>query len=167
MNSAVKTLSFALLAAFSANLFAADAAPAEKPAAAPGPSPAKQAIAVRKAAFTLIANSFKGIGDASQGKAEYNQADIEKRAKRVLVLSEFLDGAFPDASNVGEPDTKTLPAAWSDKADFEKKLKDFQEHAATLVKVAATEKTASAAFKEAAGAVAKDCKGCHDSYKAK
>ena len=162
----VKTLGFALLASVSANLFAADA-PAEKPAPAAGPNPAKQAIAVRKAAFTLIANSFKPIGDAAQGKAEYNQADIQKRANRILVLSEFLDSSFPEASNLGEPDTKSKAEIWTQKADFDKKLKDFQEHAATLAKVSGTEKTASDAFKDAFGAVAKDCKGCHDSFKTK
>lgn len=169
MSSMVKTFSFALLACVGANVFAADPAPAEKPAtpAATGPSPAKQAIAVRKAAFTLIGTSFKGIGDASQGKAEYNQADIEKRAKRVLFLSEFLDGAFPEASNLGEPDTKARVELWTQKADFDKKLKEFQEHVATLAKVASTEKTATDAFKDAAGAVAKDCKGCHESFKVK
>ncbi len=168
MNLTLKTLSFAVLASVSINLFAADAAPAgDKPAAAPGPNPAKQAIAVRKAAFTLIGNSFKPIGDASQGKAEYNQADIQKRANRIEVLSEFLDTSFPEVSNLGEPDTKARVEIWTKKAEFDKQLKDFQTHAANLVKVAATEKTASDAFKEAAGAVAKDCKGCHENFKIK
>lgn len=169
MNLTLKTLSFALLATASAGLFAADA-PAEKPAAAPaagGPSPAKQAVNVRKAAFTLIGNNFKPIADAAQGKAEYNQADIEKRAKRLVVLSDILDGSFPEGSNLGEPDSKARPEIWAQKADFDKKLKDFQEHAANLAKVAATESTASDKFKEAFGAVGKDCKGCHDSFKAK
>ncbi len=165
MSLTLKVLSFGLLAATSATLFAAEAAPsADKQA---GPNPAKQAIAVRKAAFTLIGNSFKPIGDAAQGKAEYNQADIQKRANRIVMLSEFLDSAFPEASNLGEPDTKTKADAWTNKAEFDKKLKDFQEHAATLAKVAATEKTASDAFKEAFGNLAKDCKGCHESFKAK
>jgi cytochrome c556 len=167
MNLTLKTLSFALLASASVNLFAADAAPApaaDKPA---GPNPAKQAIAVRKAAFTLIGNSFKPIGDAAQGKAEYNQVDIQKRANRILVLSEFLDSSFPEASNVGEPDTKAKAEVWTNKVEFDKKLKDFQEHAATLAKVSTTEKTASDAFKDAFGAVAKDCKGCHETFKAK
>jgi cytochrome c556 len=35
------------------------------------------------------------------------------------------------------------------------------------VKVAATETTATDAFKTAAGAVAKDCKSCHEGFKAK
>ncbi|MET0355725.1 MAG: cytochrome c [Cellvibrio sp.] len=168
MKLKAKTLSFALLASLSANLFAADE-PAAKPAAAPasGPNPAKQAIAVRKAAFTLIANSFKPIGDAAQGKAEYNQADILKRANSIVVLSDFLDASFPEASNLGEPDTKSKAEIWTKKEDFAKHLKDFKEHAATLAKVAATEKTASDAFKDAFGAVAKDCKSCHEGFKVK
>lgn len=172
MKKTVRNLSLVLLAACSADLFAADAAPAaekaaEKPAAAPAPNPGKQAIAVHKAAFTLIANSFKPIGDASQGKVEYNQADFIKRANRIVVISDFLETSFPEAANLGEPDTKTKPEAWTNKADFDKKLKEFQEHAVALSKVVNTEKTASDAFKEAAGTLGKDCKGCHDSYKLK
>lgn len=164
MKSALKILSFTLLASTSASLFAADAPAADKQA---GPNPGKQAVAVRKAAYTLIANSFKPLGDAAQGKAEYNQADIQKRANRIVMLTEFLDGAFPEASNLGEPDTKAKADVWTNKAEFDKKLKDFQEHAAALAKVAATEKTASDAFKEAFGNLAKDCKGCHESFKTK
>jgi len=169
MKLKAKTLGFALLAAASANLFAADApAAADKPAAAQSnPKLAKQAIEVREAAFTLIANSFKPIGDAAQGKAEYNQADIQKRANSIVVLADFLDSAFPEASNLGEPDTKAKAEIWTKKEDFAKKLADFKEHAATLAKVAATEKTATDTFKDAFGAVGKDCKGCHDAYKAK
>lgn len=162
-----KILGFSLLTTASAGLFAAEGPAASTVDKQAGPNPGKQAIAVRKAAFTLIGNSFKPIGDAAQGKAEYNQEDIQKRANRILILSEFLDSAFPDASNLGEPDTKAKADLWAKKADFDKKLKDFQEHAATLAKVTATEKTASDAFKEAFGNLAKDCKGCHESFKAK
>ncbi len=128
---------------------------------------AKQAIAVRKAAFVLIANNFKPIGDALQGKATYNQAEIVKRAERVAFLSLLLDGAFPDASNLGEPATKSKAAIWTKKADFDKKMKEFQDNAAALAEIAAKESTASADFKAAAKAVAEGCKGCHDAYKAK
>lgn len=165
MKTRLITLSLSLLTVWSAATFAADApAAADKPA---GPNSGKQAISVREAAFTLIANSFKPIGDAAQGKSEYNQTDIQKRANRIVMLSEFLDTAFPEASNLGEPATKAKADIWTNKADFDKKLKDFQEHAAVLAKVTATEKTASDAFKEAFGNLAKDCKGCHESYKAK
>ncbi len=167
MNLTVKTLGFAFLASVSANLFAADPAPAPAADKQAGPNPAKQAISVRKAAFTLIGASFKPLADVAQGKAEYNQVDVQKRANRILVLSEFLDHSFPEPSNLGEPDTKAKADVWTKKAEFDSKLKEFQDHAATLAKVTATEKTASNAFKDAFGAVAKDCKSCHEGFKAK
>ncbi|RYG16403.1 MAG: cytochrome c [Chitinophagaceae bacterium] len=156
----------ALFACSSAHVFAAEA-PAATPAAAAGPSPAKQAIAVRKATFTLIGNNFKPIGDVLQGKAEYNAAEIKKRAERVAFLSGFLHDTFPEASNVGEPDTKSKAEIWTNRAEFDKKLKEFQEHSATLAQVAAKETSNSEAFKAAAGAVGQDCKSCHEKFKVK
>lgn len=163
--TSLKILGAACLVAGSASVFAADEPAKAAPAA--GPSPAKQAIAVRKAAFLLIANNFKPIGEVLQGKAPYNQADIAKRAQRVAFLSELLDGTFPADSNLGTPDTKTKPDAFTNAADFEKLLKEFQANTKTLAQVAAKESSASDAFKAAAKAVAEGCKGCHDKYKEK
>lgn len=132
-----------------------------------GPSPARQAIEVRKATYTLIAANFRPIGAVLQGKAEYDSAEIQKRATRVAFLAGLLNEAYPDVSNVGEPDTKAKAEIWSNRAEFDKRLKDFQEHLATLVAVSAKEKTAGDAFKTAAGAAAQDCKGCHDNFRAK
>lgn len=164
MKTIVTKLSFILLVSASANLLAHTAMAADAPAK---DKQAKYAIETRKSAYHLIGNSFKPIGDAVQGKAEFNHADIQKRANRILMLTDFLEASFPESSNLGEPDTKATADIWAKKAEFDKKLKDFQEHAATFAKVAATETSATAAFKEAFGAVAKDCKGCHDSFKAK
>jgi len=160
----LKVLGATLLVTLSSGLYVADVAaqPAADPAAA-----AKQAVAVRKAAFVLIANNFKPIGEVLQGKATYNQAEIVKRAERVAFLSLLLDGTFPDASNLGEPTTKSKPEIWTKKADFDKQIKEFQVNAAALAEIAAKESTASDAFKAAAKAVAEGCKGCHDAYKAK
>ncbi len=164
MKSIAQKLSFILLVSASVNLLAHTAMAADAPA---NDKQAKNAIETRKAAFHLIGTSFKPIGDAVQGKAEFNQADIQKRANRILMLTDFLEASFPESSNLGEPDTKASADIWAKKAEFDKKLKDFQEHAATLAKVAATETSATPAFKEAFGAVGKDCKGCHDTFKVK
>ena len=161
----LKLLGAALLVTASAGLFAADDAKAQ--AGAVDPAAAKQAIAVRKAAFVLIANNFKPIGEVLQGKATYNQADIVKRAERVAFLSLLLDGTFPEGSNLGAPHTKSKPEVWTKKADFDKQVKDFRANAAALAQIAAKESTASDAFKKAAKAVAEGCKGCHDGYKEK
>jgi cytochrome c556 len=128
---------------------------------------AKQAIAVRKAAFTLIANNFKPIGEVIQGKVTYNQAEIKKRAERVAFLSELLEGTFPESSNLGEPATKSKADIWKKKAEFDKQMKDFETNARALAKIAATETTASEAFMSAAKAVGNGCKSCHDDFKHK
>lgn len=170
----LKKLSLALassatIAALSLSAFAADAPAQDKaaPDKAAQEKQAKQAIEVRKAAFTLIGNSFRPLGDVAQGKTEFNQADVQNRANRILVLTDFLDHSFPEASNLGEPATKTKAEAWTKKAEFDSELKKFKEDVANLVKVTATEKTASEAFKTAVGAVGKDCKSCHEGFKVK
>lgn len=160
--TSLKILGAACLVAGSASVFAAD-----EPAKAAASDAAKQAIAVRKATFLLIANNFKPIGEVLQGKAAYNQAEIVQRAQRVAFLSELLDGTFPAESNLGTPQTKTKAEAFTKKEDFDKLLKEFVANSKNLAQVAATESTASDAFKEAAKAVAGGCKGCHDKYKEK
>lgn len=138
-----------------------------QPGAAPGPNPARQAIEARKAVFTLIGQNFKPIGDTLQGKKPYDAADVQKRAERVAFLTDLIAETLPDISNTGLPDTKAKPEIWSDRVGFDKKLNEFREHVATLAKVSQSEKSASDAFKVAAGAVAQDCKSCHEAYKVK
>ena len=82
-------------------------------------------------------------------------------------MSAIPDEAFPEVSNVGEPDTKAKADVWTNRPDFDKRLKDFQAHAAALVQVNATEKGATDAFKAAVVVLGEDCKGCHDTYKVK
>lgn len=132
-----------------------------------GPPPARQVIEVRKAVFTLIGNNFKPIGEVLQGKAPYDAVEVQKRANRVAFLSDLVGETFPEVSNTGLPDTKAKAEIWSDRAEFDKKVKAFREHAATLAQVAAKETSASDAFKTAAAAVGQDCKGCHEAYKVK
>lgn len=135
--------------------------------APPTASPSKQAIEARKAVFVLIGQNFKPVGDALQGKVPYDQTQVRKRAERVAFLANLLPESFPDVSNVGEPGTRTKPDAWTNRADYDKRLKEFSEHSATLAQVAARESSASDAFKAAATAVAQDCKSCHDQYRSK
>jgi cytochrome c556 len=137
------------------------------PAAPPAPSPAKQAVEVRKAVYTLIGSNFRPIGGLLQGRAQYDAAEFQKRIDRIAFLTDLAGEAFPDISNSGLPDTKAKADVWSDRTDFDKRLKDFQEHAKVLSQVNAKEKSATDAFKAAAGALAQDCKGCHDKYREK
>jgi cytochrome c556 len=133
-------------------------------AADPAPNP-KPVIDVRRALFTLIGSNFRPVGDTLQGKIPYDAAEIQKRVARVAFLAPQLSEVFPDYSATG--DTKAKPEIWSNRADFDNRLKDFQTHVTALAQVADKEPGNVDAFKAAAAAVGKDCKGCHDEYKAK
>lgn len=130
-------------------------------------SPAKQAIDARRAAYLLIGNNFRSIGDVLQGRAAHDAVEMRKRAGRVAFLATFVGENFPDASNVGLPVTRAKASIWGDRAEFDRLLVEFQKHAETLKEVAATQDSASPAFKAAAGAVGQDCKGCHDKFREK
>lgn len=132
-----------------------------------GPPSARQAIEVRKAVFTLIGSNFKPIGEVLQGKAPYDATEVQKRANRVAFLADLVAETFTEASNTGLPDTKAKAEVWSDRTEFDKKVKVFREHAAALAQVAAKETSSSAAFKTAAAAVGQDCKSCHEAFKVK
>lgn len=144
------------------------AAPLAAVVAQTAPPPAnlaKQAIENRKAVFTLIGSNFKPVGEILRGSSAYESIDVDKYAARVAFLSGFLADAFPEISQSG--DTQAKAEIWSNRADFDKRLKDFAQHATALSQVVGQHSGNSDAFKTAARAVAQDCKGCHDNYRNK
>ncbi len=156
----------ALLLAFGCSLTAAAQTTAAATGSAGGPpTPARQAIEYRKAVFTLIGGNFRPLGEVLQGKSAYDAADAGKRAARLQFLAGLLDESFPDISSSG--DTRARAEIWSNRADFNSKLKDFQNHIAALTQVAQRDKSTADEFKAAAGAVGQDCKSCHESYRTK
>ena len=142
-------------------------APAPAPAAAGGANAGRQAADVRKSIFKLIGANFRPLGALLKDGGPYDVAEVNKRITRVLFLSGLLNEAFPEISNIGEPDSKAKPEVWTKHAEFEKSLKGFQDHLVTLADVAEKEKGLTEPFKTALGAVAQDCKACHDDYKLK
>ena len=135
--------------------------------AAPDPPPnlARQAIENRQAVFTLIGNNFRPIAEILRGNSTYESVDVSKYSARVAFLTGLLPEAFPDVSKSG--DTQAKPEIWSSRPDFDKRVKDFSDHAAALSHVVAQGGGNSDAFKAAAKAVAQDCKGCHDNFRSK
>ncbi len=91
--------------------------------------------------------------------------NVGKYATRVSFLTTFLSDAFPEVSKIG--DTRAKAQIWSQRADFDRKVKEFHDHALALSEVAARPEGNSDAFKSAARAVAQDCKSCHDDYRNK
>jgi cytochrome c556 len=128
---------------------------------------ARQAVEARKALFTLLSDNFKGLGEISKGAAPFDANEVQRRGLHVATLAEWAGEAFPDQSNIGEPDSKARPEIWRDRADFDRKLKDFQSHAAALRQVAASAQGLGEDLRQAVAVVAQDCKSCHDSFRLK
>lgn len=155
----------AILGSLAISGFVAAALAQSAPAAAP--SPAKQAVENRRAALTLIGNSFRWFGAVAKGAAPYDEAEAGKRAARIGFLAAQLDDEFPQDSNFGEPVSKATADVWTARADFDKKLEKFKVDARAFQEAIAKEKGATDGFKAAVASLGQDCKGCHDTYKAK
>ncbi len=122
---------------------------------------AEDAIEYRQSAFSMIAYNFGDMGAMLKGKKEFNAEVFAMRAENVAALSKLPLEGFIAGSDKG--DTEALAKVWGDKADFDAKMKTFQENAAVLAQVAA--KGDKKELKKAFGNTGKSCKGCHDVYK--
>lgn len=122
---------------------------------------ARAAVANRQAIFTLIANNFRPIAEVLRSDGGHEPPDPQKYARRVALLADFLPDAFPEISQAGE--TRAKSDIWSDRADFDKLLQNFQQHAAQLAQTSSSPDVT--AFKAVAATVAHDCKSCHDRFR--
>ncbi|WP_163936897.1 cytochrome c [Paraferrimonas sp. SM1919] len=126
---------------------------------------ADKAIDYRQSSFSMMYHNFAHLGAMMKGKKAWNDAEFAKRSANVAALSAMALEGFAAGTATGSKETAALPAIWSDKADFEAKMKNFETTSAKLAEVAATnpgKKGVAAAFQD----VAKNCKACHKPYKA-
>ncbi|MFT5788694.1 MAG: cytochrome c556 [Shewanella sp.] len=122
---------------------------------------ADDAIHYRQSAFGMIAYNFGDMGAMLKGKKDYDASVFAMRATNVAALSMLPLEGFISDSDKGE--TEALAKIWSDKTDFDAKMKTFQENAAVLALVA--QKGDKKEIKNAFMNTGKSCKGCHDVYK--
>ncbi|WOT07025.1 c-type cytochrome [Shewanella youngdeokensis] len=119
------------------------------------------AIHYRQAAFGMIAHNFGDMGAMLKGKKDYDAAIFAMRATNVAALSKLPLEGFVSGSDTGS--TEALAKIWSDKTDFDAKMKTFQENADLLALAAGTSDKKQ--IKQAFINTGKSCKGCHDVYK--
>jgi cytochrome c556 len=144
----------------SAVLLAAVAAAAQ---AQGQPSKAEQALKYRKAVYQAIAWNFGPMSAMAQGKVPYEAKEFEMRAQRVAALTPMLSESYsPDTQSV--TGSKAKPELWSNRADFDAKMKTLVDRSATLASVSkgGDFEKSKAAFLDTANS----CKACHDKYKA-
>ena len=127
------------------------------------PSKAEQALKYRKAVYQAIAWNFGPMSAMAQGKVPYEAKEFEMRAQRVAALTPMLSESYsPDTQSVSG--SKAKPELWSNRADFDAKMKTLVDRSATLASVSkgGDFEKSKAAFLDTANA----CKSCHDKYKA-
>ena len=119
------------------------------------------AIHYRQSAFGLIAHNFGDMGAMLKGKKPFDAEVFAMRAQNVAALSQLPAEGFVVGSDKGETDA--LAKIWSEKAEFDNKMSQFQENAAKLAVAAKSDD--KNAIKAAFMNTGKSCKGCHDVYK--
>jgi cytochrome c556 len=130
---------------------------------AQGSKEAEQAIAYRKAAYTVLYNNFGPLGAMASGKMPYDAKLFQSRAERVAFMATITPDVFPAVSKSGAP-TKAKPEIWDNQAEFTKLMKDLTDKTAALA--VASKSGNLDTIKPAFGAAAQTCKACHDKYKA-
>lgn len=132
-------------------------------AQAPEPTKAEKTLKYRKAVYQVIAWNFGPMAAMAQGKIPYDAKEFEMRAQRVAELTPMLSESYsPDTQSVSG--SKAKAELWSNRADFDAKMKTLVDRSATLATVAKAgdAEKSTAAFMDTAQA----CKACHDKYRA-
>lgn len=131
-------------------------------AVAEAPAP-ERVIEFRQNVYSLVAWNFGPMGQMVRGQRDLDTAEFAKRAAHVAALAKMLDEGFPPGSDKGA-DTEALPAIWTERADFDKKMAAFVTETAALATLSAGGDID--AIKAQFGKTAATCKACHDDYKA-
>ncbi|GAA4897491.1 cytochrome c [Ferrimonas pelagia] len=122
----------------------------------------EDAIAYRQAAFGLIKENFADMGAMLKNKKPMDAAIFAERAQHLAMLSAIPFNGFIAGSDQGKTDA--LAKIWQDRSEFDAKAEQFVAATAELAQISASGDPKAMA--KAFGAVGKNCKGCHQQYKA-
>lgn len=126
----------------------------------------EDALKYRKGVLTGIAWHFTPLAAMAKGDVAFDQKQLSERAAALVALSNMLGEGFIEGTAQGQIDgSRTLPVAFTDKADFQKKLEGLQTATAALA--AASGSMAQGDLGKHVAAIGGSCKACHDTYRAK
>ena len=126
----------------------------------------EDALKYRKGVLTGIAWHFGPVVAMAKGEAAFDQAQLTERAAAMAALSKMLGEGFIQGTAQGQIEgSRSLPAIWTDSADFQKKLEALQTATAALA--SASGSLAQGDLGKHVAAIGGSCKACHDTYRAK
>ena len=120
------------------------------------------AIKYRQSVYTVMYGNFLPLSYMVKGTLPYDAAKFTQRAERVAYLSQLAGESFPPESQRGAT-TAAKAEIWTNRAEFDKLMKNWQDKAAALAAVSKDGKLD--AIKPAFGAVGEACKACHDKFR--
>jgi len=126
-------------------------------AAADTPNPIEQ----RQEAMKSIGKAMKGLAAIAKGEVPFDPASVQQHATTIADNLHTASGLFPEGSGPGTIETRAKPEIWTNKADFDSKLKAAHQAAVELAAV-----SDQAAYRPALGKLGQACRSCHDSYRA-
>jgi len=119
-------------------------------------------IAQRQAAMKAVGGQMRTLGGMAQGKIAYDDFAVLSALEIMrdsAVTARPLFMAVPDSSE----ETRAMAAIWAADSDFDARMGQF---IADLDTALAAEPADLNAFRPLFGAVAGNCKGCHEKYRA-
>lgn len=126
------------------------------------PTRGEQALKYRKAVYQAIAWNMGPLGAMAQDKAPFDAADFALRADRVAALTPMLAESYiPETKGIAN--SRLKEEMWSNRSDFDGKMKTLVERSARLAQVA--KGSDAAASKAAFFDMANACKACHEKYR--
>lgn len=123
---------------------------------------AQAAYDKRVALMKQIGANFGGkVNRVAQGQADFGP-DTVAAAEALVALGKDMAAVFPVGSNVAGSSSK--PEIWTNKADFDAKVANYQEKAAALLVAVKTGDKAQ--ITPASQAMGGACGACHTPYRA-
>lgn len=126
-------------------------------------SDGKDAIDYRQASFQLIRHNMGDIQAMIRGTVPFDAERAQRRAEALALLSQLPWETFTVAGTK-EAGGKVKPAIWDNLADVQERGEQMAADAAALLAAAKTAEQAE--LRRAFADFARNCKACHDKYRA-
>ena len=124
----------------------------------------EDSIKYRQAVYAIIGYHFGGtLAPMVRGDKPYDKEAFARSAGIVAQVAPLAHEGFAPGSDKGN--TKAKPEVWTNRVDFDAKMKKMVEETAKLASLSRTAGLDD--LKKQFGATGGACKACHDDYRAK
>ncbi len=120
-------------------------------------------IAQRQEAMKAIGGQMRTLGGMAQGKVAYDDFAVLSALEIMRDAATTARPLFANGDNPGAETTRAKPEIWAADSDFDARLGQL---IASLNTAITAEPADLASFGPLFGAIAQNCKGCHEKYRA-